>query len=115
MPAPQAQTAECLVVGEIATQRLLVVLNKVDLLPGAERPKLLARARRRLSQTLAATKFAACPMVAVAAKPGARPGALCLDYRQVVPDLVSCVDDRAFGHAHGTTAIRGLQQSVRLS
>ena len=68
--AAQAQTAECLVVGEIATQRLLVVLNKVDLLPGAERGKLLARARRRLSQTLAATKFASCPTVAVAARPG---------------------------------------------
>ncbi len=70
--AAQAQTAECLVVGEIATQRLLVVLNKVDLLPAAERSKLVVRARRRLAQTLASTKFAGCPMVAVAAKPGAR-------------------------------------------
>lgn len=79
--AAQAQTAECLVVGEIATQRLLVVLNKVDLLPAADRPKLIARACRRLSQTLAGTKFASCPMVAVAAKPGAHSITCCLDTR----------------------------------
>ncbi|KAK9842481.1 hypothetical protein WJX81_002027 [Elliptochloris bilobata] len=90
----QAQTAECLVVGEIATQRLLVVLNKVDLLPEAERPKLVARARRRLSQTLAATKFAACPMVAVAAKAGGgegvvRAGAVGVD--ELVAALVALV------------------------
>ena len=101
MSAPQAQTAECLVVGEIATQRLLVVLNKVDLLPGAERPKLLARARRRLSQTLAATKFAACPMVAVAAKPGARPSVLCLYFWQWLLDCLCC----ASGYAHQNIVI----------
>ena len=66
----QAQTAECLVVGEIATRHLCVVLNKVDLLPADMRPKLIAKARKRLAQTLAATTFAGCPMVAVSAKPG---------------------------------------------
>lgn len=66
----QAQTAECLVVGEIATRHLCVVLNKVDLLPADVRPKLIAKAKKRLAQTLAATTFAGCPMVAVSAKPG---------------------------------------------
>ena len=66
----QAQTAECLVVGEMATRHLCVVLNKVDLLPADMRPKLIAKAKKRLAQTLAATTFAGCPMVAVSAKPG---------------------------------------------
>ena len=95
-------------VGEIATQRLLVVLNKVDLLPGAERAKLLTRARRRLSQTLAATKFAACPMVAVAAKPGARSSALCFDCWQQLSDRVCC----ASGHAQKSCWLRGLWHAI---
>ena len=68
-------------VGEIATQRLLVVLNKIDLLPAADRPKLIARACRRLGQTLAGTKFASCPMVTVAAKPGVHSMACHVDPR----------------------------------
>lgn len=74
----QAQTAECLVLGELATDTLLVALNKVDLLPAVSRDKLDAKARKRLAQTFAMTKFAGCTMVTVAAKPGARrrgPGA----------------------------------------
>jgi selenocysteine-specific translation elongation factor len=33
----QTQTAECLVVGEILTQQLIVVLNKTDMLPADTR------------------------------------------------------------------------------
>ena len=55
---------------QVATQDLVVVLNKVDLLPAEARPKLVAKAKKRLAQTLSATKFAGCHMVAVAAKPG---------------------------------------------
>ena len=33
----QTQTAECLVIGEIACERMMVVLNKVDLLPVEKR------------------------------------------------------------------------------
>ena len=68
----QAQTAECLVVGEIATRHLCVVLNKIDLLPPDTRQRLIAKAKKRLAQTLAATTFAGCPMIAVSAKPGGR-------------------------------------------
>lgn len=57
--------------GELATDRLLVALNKVDLLPPATRDKLVVKARKRLAQTFALTKFAGCTMVPVAAKPGA--------------------------------------------
>ena len=33
----QTQTAECLVIGEIACEKMLVVLNKTDLLPAEKR------------------------------------------------------------------------------
>ncbi len=33
----QTQTAECLVIGEIACEKMLVVLNKTDLLPEEKR------------------------------------------------------------------------------
>ena len=33
----QTQTAECLVIGEIVCSKLLVVLNKTDLLPSAKK------------------------------------------------------------------------------
>lgn len=33
----QTQTAECLVIGEIVCEKLLVVLNKVDLIPESKR------------------------------------------------------------------------------
>jgi hypothetical protein len=48
-----------------------VTLYQVDLLPLNGRQKLLARACKRLAATFAHTMFAGCPMVAVAAKPGA--------------------------------------------
>ncbi|MEW5314412.1 MAG: hypothetical protein WDW38_005913 [Sanguina aurantia] len=71
----QTQTAECLVVAEIATSRMLVVLNKVDMLPEEGRAKAIKKAIRRLATTFDMTKFAGLPMVPVAAKPGARDGA----------------------------------------
>lgn len=58
-------------VAEIATSRMLVVLNKVDMLPEEGRPKAIKKAIRRLATTFDMTKFAGLPMVPVAAKPGA--------------------------------------------
>jgi selenocysteine-specific elongation factor len=66
----QVQTAECLVVGEVATPNLVVALNKVDLLPQEDRPKLIKRAAKRLATTFAMTKFAGAAMIPIAAKPG---------------------------------------------
>ena len=64
----QAQTAECLVVAEVATSKMLIVLNKIDLLPEADRGKAIRKAAKRLGQTLAMTRFASSPMVPAAAK-----------------------------------------------
>ena len=66
----QTQTAECLVVGEILTDQLVVVLNKVDLLEAAGRAAALRCLRERLARTFERTRFRGCPMVEVAARPG---------------------------------------------
>ena len=66
------QTAECLVVGELATKDMVVVLNKVDQLPEEGRSKVINKAKKRLRQTLGSTKFGGCAMVSTAVKPGIR-------------------------------------------
>jgi selenocysteine-specific elongation factor len=33
----QTQTAECLIIGEISYDRMMIVLNKIDLIPPEER------------------------------------------------------------------------------
>jgi selenocysteine-specific elongation factor len=66
----QTQTAECLVVGEICTEKLVVVLNKTDLLPEATRAAAVERAAARVRKALAGTRFAAAPVLALAAAPG---------------------------------------------
>ena len=66
----QAQTAECLVVAELVTPHMLIVLNKIDLLPQQKRGKCIKEAAKALSQTLAMTKFAQAPMMPVSAMPG---------------------------------------------
>ena len=67
----QTQTAECIVLGEVATGDMVVALNKVDQLPGDKRERYVSRARKLVAQTLAATRFAGSPMVPTAAHPGA--------------------------------------------
>merc|ERR1719324_2229170 len=62
----QTQTAECLVVGEILTEQLVVVLNKTDLLEPAGRDAALRKLRERLARTFERTRFRGCPMVEVA-------------------------------------------------
>eukprot|EP00854_Cymbomonas_tetramitiformis_P014493 gene14493-17133_t len=54
----QTQTAECLVVGEILSEHLLVVLNKTDLLPEATREDKIEKMKKRLQLTFKGTKFA---------------------------------------------------------
>lgn len=57
----QVQTAECLVLAEIVTDRLLVALSKIDLLIGGE--EQVARAIARIRAILAKTRFADAPIV----------------------------------------------------
>ncbi|XP_029640997.1 selenocysteine-specific elongation factor-like isoform X1 [Octopus sinensis] len=66
----QTQTAECLVVGEIACEKMVVVLNKTDLLPPAKKAATIEKMTKRLLKTLEPTKFAKAPVIAVSANPG---------------------------------------------
>lgn len=65
----QTQTAECLVIGELTADELIVVLNKVDMLPEATRADKLDKMRKGIGKALAQTKFKEAPMVVVAARP----------------------------------------------
>ncbi|NXJ50742.1 SELB factor, partial [Spizaetus tyrannus] len=66
----QTQSAECLVIGQIACQKMVVVLNKIDLLPERKRQSAIEKMTKKMQKTLENTKFCGCPIVAVAAKPG---------------------------------------------
>ncbi|KAF6087921.1 eukaryotic elongation factor, selenocysteine-tRNA specific [Phyllostomus discolor] len=66
----QTQSAECLVIGQIACQKLIVVLNKVDLLAEGKRQAAIDKMTKKMQKTLQNTKFQGAPIIAVAAKPG---------------------------------------------
>ncbi|XP_012719259.2 selenocysteine-specific elongation factor [Fundulus heteroclitus] len=66
----QTQTAECLLIGELTCPRMVVVLNKIDLLPPNKRQSAIEKMTKRLHKTLESTRFKECPVIAVAAKPG---------------------------------------------
>ncbi|XP_039256766.2 selenocysteine-specific elongation factor-like [Styela clava] len=66
----QTQTAECLVIGEIICEKLLVVLNKIDLIPEDRRQAHIEKMSKKMHKTLERTKFVGCDIVPVAANPG---------------------------------------------
>ncbi|XP_029457163.1 selenocysteine-specific elongation factor isoform X2 [Rhinatrema bivittatum] len=66
----QTQSAECLVIGEIACQRMVVVLNKTDLLVESKRQTAIEKMTKKMQKTLENTKFRGSPIISVAAKPG---------------------------------------------
>jgi len=70
----QTQTAECLVIAETLLDNLIVVLNKVDLIPEAKREDKVKKMEANLGKVLAKTRFPNPPMIAMAACPGADPG-----------------------------------------
>ncbi|XP_005364902.1 selenocysteine-specific elongation factor isoform X1 [Microtus ochrogaster] len=66
----QTQSAECLVIGQIACQKLIVVLNKIDLLAEGKRQAAIDKMTKKMQKTLENTKFRGAPVIPVAAKPG---------------------------------------------
>ncbi|CAC5363998.1 selB [Mytilus coruscus] len=70
----QTQTAECLVIGEITCPKMIVVLNKVDLLPPDKKEAMIEKMKKRMQKTMETTKFAGCPIIPVAARPGGPEG-----------------------------------------
>ncbi|KAG5441757.1 Selenocysteine-specific elongation factor [Clonorchis sinensis] len=66
----QTQTAECLIIGEITCDQMIVVLNKSDLLKEDVRASQIDKMRKRISKTLEQTKFRGAPIAVVSAAPG---------------------------------------------
>ena len=64
------ETAECLILAELLIDNLIVVFNKIDLLPEKSRASGIEKAKKKLAKTLAKTKFRDSPMVAVCANKG---------------------------------------------
>lgn len=62
----QTQTSEGIVIGSLATSKLVVALNKVDQLSA---PGAVKKASERLGKVLSATPFAGAPIIPVAAAP----------------------------------------------
>ncbi|CAJ1359191.1 unnamed protein product, partial [Effrenium voratum] len=66
----QTQTAECMVVAEILANQLVVILNKVDMVPADKRKKILDKVIKELRKTFARTKFGEnLPFACVSAHP----------------------------------------------
>uniref|UniRef100_A0A4W2DU13 Eukaryotic elongation factor, selenocysteine-tRNA specific n=1 Tax=Bos indicus x Bos taurus TaxID=30522 RepID=A0A4W2DU13_BOBOX len=83
----QTQSAECLVIGQIACQKLVVVLNKTDLLPEGKKQAAIDRMTKKMQKTLESTKFRGAPVIPVAAKPGG-PDAPETEAPQGIPELI---------------------------
>ncbi|XP_047141740.1 selenocysteine-specific elongation factor [Hydra vulgaris] len=90
----QTQTAECLIIGEILCEKMIVVINKIDLISEDKRSSVVQKMKTRLLKTLENTKFKNAPVVAVAAKFGEtdseRPETIGLD------DLIACLKSQSY-------------------
>lgn len=63
----QTQTAECLVIGGLSCDRMIVALNKIDVLEVEKRDKMIDRMSKKIAKTLADTPFKDSPIVPVSA------------------------------------------------
>ena len=52
----QTQTAECLVIGQITSDRMIIVLNKTDMLPEDKRQAMIDKMTKKLKMTLQSSK-----------------------------------------------------------
>jgi selenocysteine-specific elongation factor len=66
----QTQTAECVVIGEITTDKLIIVLNKIDLIPAEIREQKIERMKARLTKIFSTSRFRTAPIVCVSAAVG---------------------------------------------
>uniref|UniRef100_A0A8D1WYS5 Eukaryotic elongation factor, selenocysteine-tRNA specific n=2 Tax=Sus scrofa TaxID=9823 RepID=A0A8D1WYS5_PIG len=105
----QTQSAECLVIGQIACQKLVVVLNKTDLLPEGKRQAAIEKMTRKMQKTLENTKFRGAPIIPVAARPGG-PEAPETEAPQGIPELIEVVrkvKSMQMFHTPVTSAVQG--------
>ena len=59
----QTQTAECMVIGEITTNKAIFVLNKIGLIPENEREERIKSITANLQKTISRTHFKNAPIV----------------------------------------------------
>ncbi|KRX89904.1 Selenocysteine-specific elongation factor [Trichinella pseudospiralis] len=88
----QPQTAECIVLADITCpKRMLIALNKIDLLPNEGKAKATAieKFQRRLRKTLQNTSFADVPMIAVSALDEA-------EKSETLKTLIDCLVDQVY-------------------
>lgn len=65
----QTQTAECLILGEITCDKMIVVLNKIDQLEENKREQAVQKMSKKILKTLERTKFKNAAIVPVSARP----------------------------------------------
>ena len=70
----QTQTAECLVIGEVTCQKMIVALNKIDLLKPDKKQATIEKMKKRLLLTLEKTCFKSSSITPVSAQPGGTDG-----------------------------------------
>jgi selenocysteine-specific elongation factor len=66
----QAQTAECIVIGEMTTKKMIVVLNKVDKIEENLRDQKIAKMKSKIESVLSTTKFKSSPIIVTSAAGG---------------------------------------------
>ena len=66
----QTQTAECIVLGEITTDKIIVILNKIDMIPEDEKEVKIEKVKKRIQKVLNGTKFPNAPIVLTSASVG---------------------------------------------
>ncbi|XP_053576689.1 selenocysteine-specific elongation factor [Bombina bombina] len=91
----QTQSAECLVIGQIACHKMVVVLNKTDLLPENKRQAAIDKMTKKMQKTLENTKFHGSPIISVAAKPGG-PESPETVTAQGISDLIELLKSQAY-------------------
>ena len=91
----QAQTAECIVLGEITTDKLFIVLNKIDSLHPDDRQSRVDQVSKEIHEVFASTKFKGAPIIPTAACVGGEKAATSdvTSGSLGVDTLVSCIRD----------------------
>ena len=90
----QTQTAECIVLGEILMDKLIIAMNKVDMFPngGVNDPDLLTQTKK-LRARFKNTKFGAyLPIVHVAAAPKGESGGEAYGVENLINTILNNID-----------------------
>ncbi|RYG69069.1 GTP-binding protein [archaeon] len=66
----QTQTAECIVIGEITSDNMIIALNKIDTIAEEDRPEKIEKASKKISKVLAASKFPHAKIIPLSAVVG---------------------------------------------